>query len=74
MLGLGHERWILVSVQTFGTFFLEIFTVEHRPDQTRPKKIAEGGVCMREHADNVPRSVIHSCSRKALLKCKTDPF
>ena len=45
-----------------------------RPDQTRPKKIAEGGVCTRELADDVPRSVIHSCSRKALLKCKTDPF
>ena len=45
-----------------------------RPDQTRPKKIAEGGVCTRECADDVPRSVIHSCSRKALLKFKTDPF
>jgi hypothetical protein len=29
-----------------------------------PKKIAE----------DVPRSIIHSCSRKVLLKCKTDPF
>ena len=25
-----------------------------------------------ERSDNVPRSVIHSCSRKASLKCKTD--
>ena len=29
---------------------------------------------MRESADDVPRSVIHSCSRKASLKCKTDPL
>ena len=42
--------------------------------KTRPKKIAEGGVCTRESADDVPRSDIHSCSRKASLKCKTDPF
>ena len=44
------------------------------PDQTRPKKIAEGGVCTRERANDVPRSVIHSCSRKLLLKCKADPM
>ena len=45
-----------------------------RAFQTRPKKIAEGGVCTRQRADDVPRSVIHSCSRKASLKCKTDPY
>ena len=32
------------------------------------------GFRTRERADDVPRSVIHSCCRKALLKCKTDPF
>ena len=31
----------------------------------RPKKIVEG---------DVPRSVIHSCSGKASLKRKTDPY
>ena len=28
----------------------------------------------RRRADDVPRSVINSCPRKALLKCKTDPY
>ena len=52
------------------------FGFNHKPlrAQTRPKKIAEGGICTCERADDVPCSVIHSCSRKALLKCKTDPI
>ena len=32
-------------------------------DQT--KEIAEGGVCTRLHADDVPPSVMHSCVRSA---------
>ena len=43
-------------------------------EKTRPKKIAEGIVCTPESADDIPRSVIHSCSRKASLKCKQIPL
>ena len=44
------------------------------PDQTRPKKIAQGGGCTRQRAEDVPRFVIHSCSRKASQKFKTDIY
>ena len=29
---------------------------------------------MHQCTDDVPHSVIHSCSQKILLKCKTDPY
>ena len=37
-------------------------------DQTRPKNFAEGGVCTRERADDVPLSRILACARGASLE------
>ena len=48
---------------------LGVICGQHVGYPTRPKKIAEDGVYMR-----VTPSVMHSCSRKASLKCKTDPY
>ena len=43
-------------------------------NQTIPKKVAEDGVYERQSADDVPHSVIHSCSPKPTLKCKTEQY
>ena len=37
--------------------------------ETRPKKFAEGIVCMYEHADDVPLSTIQARAQSASLKC-----
>ena len=62
MLCIFKHLKVLQGLYTSKSIFLE----KHRP--TRPKKIAEGGVCTLTRADDVPRSVIHSCSRKAFFR------
>ena len=88
MLCLGHcsvVAWVVACPRLVckygrlnwrldGSFCFFVFVWSFAKPTNQPKEIAEGGVCTRQPVDDVLRSIIHSCSRKAMLKCKTDPY